>query len=319
MHPTQTARVKALRHEAEGILGVELFPADGQSFAAFTAGAHIDLHLPNGIVRSYSLMNAPGECHRYVLGVLNDRNSRGGSRWLHEQLKVAAPLTISLPRNNFALDEAAPHSVLVAGGIGITPLYSMLLRLRALGKSVELLYCARSRQEAALLDELAAAGVPVTYHFDQERGGAPDLQALLAGRPVATHFYGCGPAPMLDAFERAASALGYAHVHIERFAAVVVVPVAEASVDLGYEVLLHKSATTLQVPAGGVLLDMLLDAGVDVEYSCCEGICGACETVVLEGRVEHRDSVLSKAQRESQKVMMVCVSGCKGGRLVLDL
>ncbi|MGI4837876.1 MAG: PDR/VanB family oxidoreductase [Janthinobacterium lividum] len=319
MSVTQSARVKTLRHEAEGVLSVELWPADAADFAPFTAGSHIDLHLPGGLVRSYSLMNCSSERNRYVVAVLNDRNSRGGSRWLHEQLKVAAPLSISVPRNNFPLDESAAHSVLVAGGIGITPLYSMCLRLLALGKSVELIYCVRSRHEAALLDALAQLGLRATYHFDDEQGAAPDLLALLRGRPADAHFYCCGPAPMLTAFEQATEALGHGHVHIERFAAIAAPEIAEAKPLQGYEVVLSASAQTLLVPPGQSLLDALLDAGVEVEYSCCEGICGACETRVLEGEVEHYDSVLSRAQRESNKVMMVCVSRSCGGRLVLDL
>jgi ferredoxin len=159
----------------------------------------------------------------------------------------------------------------------------------------------------------------VTYHFDDEQGAAPDLIDLLRERPADAHFYCCGPAPMLAAFEQAAEALGYGHVHIERFAAIAATLEAEATPLQGYEVVLNASAQTLQVPAGQSLLDVLLDAGVDVEYSCCEGTCGACETRVLEGEVEHRDSVLSRAQRESNKVMMVCVSRSCAGRLVLDL
>jgi ferredoxin-NADP reductase/ferredoxin len=293
MSVIQSARVKNLRHEADGILSVEFFPAPGESFAPFTAGSHIDLHLPHGVVRSYSLMNSPSEPDRYVVGILHDRNSRGGSRWVHEHLRVAAPLAISLPRNNFPLELQARHSVLVAGGIGITPIYCMFRQLQSLGKSVELIYCARSRNEAALLEALAQEGLQVVYHFDDEQGGAPDLLALLTGRPSDAHFYCCGPAPMLHAFEQACEALDYPNV--------------------------NKSAITLAVPAGKPLLDVLLDAGVDVEYSCCEGICGACETKVLEGEVAHRDSVLSKAERASNRVMMICVSGCIGKRLVLDL
>lgn len=318
MSVIQSARVKTLRHEADGILSVEFFPAPGESFAPFTAGSHIDLHLPHGVVRSYSLMNSPSEPDRYVVGILHDRNSRGGSRWVHEHLRVAAPLAISLPRNNFPLELQARHSVLVAGGIGITPIYCMFRQLQSLGKSVELIYCARSRNEAALLEALAQEGLQVVYHFDDEQGGAPDLLSLLTGRPGDAHFYCCGPAPMLHAFEQACEALDYPNVHIERFSAIE--QAAETTVeDGGYEVVLNKSAITLAVPAGKPLLDVLLDAGVDVEYSCCEGICGACETKVLEGEVAHRDSVLSKAERASNRLMMICVSGCKGKRLVLDL
>jgi ferredoxin-NADP reductase len=318
MSVNQSARVKSLRHEAEGILSVEFFPARGETFAPFTAGSHIDVHLPHGVVRSYSLMNSPSDENRYVLGILNDRNSRGGSRWVHEHLRVGAALPISLPRNNFPLDVDATHSVLLAGGIGITPIYCMFRQLQALGKSVELIYCARSRKEAALLEALAQGPQQVSYHFDEEQGVPPDLLALLGNRASGAHFYCCGPAPMLSAFEQACATLGYANVHIERFGAIEQAA-GTAVADTGYQVLLDRSAITLEVPAGKPLLDVLLDAGVDVEYSCCEGTCGACETKVLEGEVAHHDSVLTKAMRDSNKVMMICVSGCKGRRLVLDL
>ena len=150
-----TVQIQAMRLEAKGIVSVELTPLDAAPLPPFQAGSHIDLHLANGIVRSYSLSNAPTERHRYVVGVLNDRNSRGGSRYVHEQLRVGAKITISVPRNNFALDESAEQSVLVAGGIGITPIHCMFNHLRSLQRPVEMLYCARSRSEAAFVAALS--------------------------------------------------------------------------------------------------------------------------------------------------------------------
>ena len=200
-----------MRLEADGIVSVEFQPAgEGAVFPPFSAGSHIDLHLPNGLMRSYSLCNAAGDSGRYVVGVQLDRASRGGSRYVHEQLRVGQAIEISAPRNNFALHEDAPRSVLVSGGIGITPLWCMLQRLVALGKPVELIYCARSRAEAAFAKSVAAlAGrVHVTWHFDSERGGPPDLPALLANRGADSHYYCCGPAPMLDAFERECERVG---------------------------------------------------------------------------------------------------------------
>jgi vanillate O-demethylase ferredoxin subunit len=312
-----SVRVQAMRLEARGIVSVELTAADGATLPPFEAGAHIDLHLANGVARSYSLLNSPQERSRYVVGVAKDRNSRGGSRYVHEQLRVGAVLDVSLPRNNFPLDASAPHTVLIAGGIGITPISCMYEHLRSLGKSVELLYCARSREDAAFGDRLLAqAGVE--SHFDQERGGAPDLRHYLAGKgaDADVHFYCCGPAPMLAAFEQACEELGLRNVHIERFAAA---PDA-APVQAGnYIAELARSKKTVPVPAGKSLLDALLDAGMDVQHSCREGICGACETPVLEGVPLHRDSVLSKGERAANRSMMICVSGCQGDRLVLDL
>ena len=310
-----TVRVQAMRFEAQSIVSVELVSPQAAELPAFTAGAHIDLHLGNGVVRSYSLLNAVAERHRYVVGVLNDRNSRGGSRYVHEQLRVGSTLSISLPRNNFALDESAAHSVLIAGGIGITPISCMLQALRGQGKSAELLYCARSRTEAAFTDTLLALP-QVHSHVDAEQGTPPDLRAFLAAKSKDAHFYCCGPTPMLQAFETICEELGLAHVHIERFSAGASAAAVQGD---AYVAELARSKKSITVPAGKSLLDALLDAGLDVEHSCREGVCGACETKVLEGEPEHRDGVLSKSEKASNKTMMVCVSGCKGRRLVLDL
>lgn len=308
-------RVQAMRFEAKGILSVELVALDDATLPPFEAGSHIDLHLANGIVRSYSLLNSPTERHRYVVGVLNDRNSRGGSRYVHEQLRVGSSLTISVPRNNFPLAESAKHSVLIAGGIGITPISCMLNHLRSQDKSAELLYCARSRAEAAFSTTLLQqAGV--SGHFDDEQGAPPDLRAYLASKPKDAHFYCCGPTPMLNAFEAICAELGLPNVHIERFAAAENVTAVQSD---EYVAELARSKKIILVPAGKSLLDALLDAGLDIEHSCREGVCGSCETKVLEGEPEHRDGVLSKSERASNKMMMVCVSGCKGKRLVLDL
>lgn len=313
--PLISVRVQAMRFEAAGIVSVELVSPAGTELPAFAAGAHVDLHLPNGVVRSYSLSNPPTERHRYVVGVLNDRNSRGGSRYVHEQLRVGSTIDISAPRNNFPLDEAAPHTVLIAGGIGITPIFCMLNHLRSLGKSVELLYCARSRAEAAFCDTLLTDDA-VQTHFDQDRGAPPDLRAYLAGKSADAHFYCCGPTPMLNAFESICAELGLPNVHIERFAAAEPVAAVQGSEYVAY---LARAKKSVMVPAGKSLLDALLEAGMEVDHSCREGVCGSCETRVLEGMPEHRDGVLTKAERASCKTMMVCVSGCKGQRLVLDL
>lgn len=324
--PTLTALVKSMQHEADGVVSIELKPAQaGAHFPAFAAGSHIDVHLPNGLVRSYSLLNPETEVDRYVIGVLLDRSTRGGSRCVHEQLRVGMTIPISAPRNNFALDLSAPYSVLVAGGIGITPLLSMHASLASQRMPVEFIYCARSRREAAFLDELATmaktAGTRLTLHFDDERGAPPDLAQLLTGHPTGIHLYCCGPGPMLDAFDQACASLDYANVHTERFAAIPssTPPADSGGSEQGYQVELRRSGRTLDVPPGKPLLDALLEAGVPQDYSCREGVCGACETRVLAGEVEHHDSILTRAERESNKSMMVCVSRCRKGTLVLDI
>ncbi|QHE75544.1 PDR/VanB family oxidoreductase [Hydrogenophaga sp. PBL-H3] len=317
-----SALVYNMRLEAPGVVSVEFRPATPDTvFPPHAAGSHIDLHLGNGLVRSYSLMNPITDKQRYVVGVLQDRQSRGGSKYVHEKVRVGDVLDISVPRNNFPLEERAQHSVLVAGGIGITPMLCMLNRLASLGRSAELFYFARSRRDAAflqVLESMESGQLKVRYHFDDEVGASPDLPTLLAAYPADTHFYGCGPGPMLDAFQKACDGLGYTHVHLERFAAVepVGTPTFNAN---GCTVELRRSQRIIQVPAGSTILDAMMDAGIIPSYSCKEGICGACETKVLAGEVDHRDSILTQQERAANKSMMICVSGCRSNLLVLDL
>jgi ferredoxin-NADP reductase len=210
--------------------------------------------------------------------------------------------------------------VLVAGGIGVTPIWCMLQRLAAIGKPVELIYCARSRKESAFGEAIAALaaekGIALTWHFDEEKGGPPDLAALLGGKGADSHYYCCGPTPMLDNFEKTCEQLGLANAHIERFAAV---HVEAPSATQSYVVECAKSGKTVEVPPGKSILDSLIDAGLNPDHSCKEGVCGACETKVLDGEVDHHDGILTKLERASNKTMMICVSGCKRGPLVLDI
>jgi tetrachlorobenzoquinone reductase len=318
--PTLQALVHTMRWEAEGILSVELRPATpAVDFPAFEAGSHIDLHLGNGLVRSYSLSNPSSDRQRYVVGVLNDRKSRGGSRYVHQNLRVGQTLAISPPRNNFKLHEDAPRSVLVSGGIGVTPIWCMLQRLVAIGRPVEMIYCARNRKEAAFCEAitaLAADKVRVTWHFDEEQGGPPDLARLLGGKGADSHYYCCGPTPMLDGFEKICEQLGYPNAHIERFAAAHVEPSGK---EQGFVVMLERSGKEVEVPPGKSILDSLIDAGLNPDHSCKEGVCGACETAVLDGEIEHHDGILTKLERDAGKTMMICVSRCKSARLVLDM
>jgi vanillate O-demethylase ferredoxin subunit len=312
-------RVRALTWEAEDILGIELVPLErGASLPPFDAGAHVELHLPNGLVRSYSLVNAPGERHRYVVAVGRDRASRGGSRWLHDSLRVGTVLEVDAPRNQFALDEAAPASVLIAGGIGVTPLVAMAHRLAALGRPWTMHVAARSRAHAAFIDTLralAASGAGTLHeHYDDEAGGVLDVVAIIAALPADAHVYACGPQPMLAAFEAAAAALPPARVHREYFAA----PEAPAA-EGGFTVRLHRSGRDVPVVAGRTILEALREAGVDVLHSCCQGVCGTCEVAVIAGVPEHRDLVLSPAERAANDRIMICCSGSKTPVLELDL
>jgi len=306
-------RVQALTWEAERVIGIELRRPDGGALPEFPAGAHIDLHLPNRLVRSYSLVNQTGERERYVIAVQLDRDSRGGSRWLHEALRVGDRLLVDPPRNDFALVEDARHSLLIAGGIGITPLWSMIQRLVALGRSWQLVYGARLRAAAAFEAPLRALqaqhGAVVTFAFD---GAPPEIEALVAQASPDTELYCCGPRPMLDRFEAATQARGRAHV--EYFT-----PREAPAAIGGFTVRLARAGRTVVVPSGRSILEALEDAGVAAPFSCREGVCGSCETVLLEGVPDHRDSVLSDRERASNRTMMICCSGSKTEQLVLDL
>ena len=308
-------RLRSMTWAADGVLLLEWVHPAGAALPPFEAGAHLNLQLPNGLSRSYSLCNAPGETHRYCVAVGRDRNSRGGSRFVHEQLRPGALWPASAPANHFRLDETAPAFALMAGGIGVTPILAMARRLAALGKPVQMFYAVRSRDAAAFVDELAALVPALTLHIDSEAGGPPDLAAWLGRLPSHTGAYCCGPAPMLDGFVAACGALGLADAHIERFAA----PASTGEVLAGCSVTLLRSGVELAVAPGTSILDALLAHGIDHPYSCKEGVCGTCETRVISGEIDHRDGVLSPAEQQRGDLMMICVSGCKGARLVLDI
>lgn len=310
---TLPARLTAIRYAAEGIHLYEFAPVADAAFPAFGAGAHVDLHLPNGLVRQYSLCNPQDETHRYVVGIKRDAASRGGSSYVHEQLRVGTVLQLGVPRNHFALHEEAAHTVLIAGGIGVTPIACMAQRLRALGASFEVHYSVRRRDEAAFLDVLAGSNLHL--HVDAEHGNAPmALQQIVARAPHEAHLYCCGPGPMLDAFEAAAASRPPGHVHLERFSAA-----QPAAADGGFTVQLARSGRTIRIRPGNTILDTLREEGICVQASCEQGICGSCETRVLSGRPDHRDSLLSDEEKQANQVMMVCCSGSKDDLLVLDL
>jgi vanillate O-demethylase ferredoxin subunit len=316
---TISVRVKRITYEAESINSYELVALAGADLAAFTAGSHIDLHLSNGMIRSYSLVNDPSERHRYVIAVNKDAASRGGSSFVHETLRAGHAVTISHPRNNFTLHENAGHSILIAGGIGITPLLSMIRRLETLGRSWELFYAARTRLAAAFLDELNGLrpqqGANLHLNFDQEPSGRMfDLSDIVGNARPDAHLYCCGPVPMLEAFEAATRDRPADHVHVEYFKAR-----EKPAVEGGFEVRLAQSKRTIQVEAGKTILTALLDAGIAVNYACTEGVCGTCETRVIEGVPDHRDLFLSREEQATNKTMMICCSGSKSGTLVLDL
>jgi tetrachlorobenzoquinone reductase len=313
-----TLRLSAIRYEADGISSFEFQQPHLGALPSFSPGAHVDVHLPNGLVRSYSLSNDCAETHRYVVTVARDVNSRGGSSYMHDALRVGQELGVSAPLNHFALDEGAADTVLVAGGVGVTPIWCMTQRLLKLGRSFKVFYAARSRKNAAFLAQFEAlarvhAG-RVHLHFD-DVSGLLDIGKIVSDNAGAgTHLYCCGPGPMLNAFEAACADVVPENVHIEYFKAKDT-PVTAG----GVELVLARSKKTVRVEPGKTVLDAVLEAGIDIPYSCMEGICGSCEVKVLDGVPDHRDSVLSEKQRASNSTMLVCCSGAKSSRLVLDL
>lgn len=307
-------RLVGMRWAAEGVCLLDLEDVDRQSLGQAQAGAHVDLALPNGLVRQYSLVTVGSDLKTLTVGVKRDATSRGGSAYIHELLRLGTVLEVSEPRCNFELNEAAAHTVLIAGGIGITPIWAMVQRLRQLEVSWELHYATRNRGEAAFLRELADLG-EVSLHFDDEQDRRfLDVAGIIRGAPIGSHFYCCGPAPMLAVFEQACASFPPEQVHVEYFA-----PKSEADLEGGFTVRLARSGMTLQVQPGQSILDTVRNAGIDSPSACEQGVCGSCETRVLGGTPDHRDSVLTDSEREKGATMMICCSGSKSPELVLDL
>lgn len=308
-------RLTAILYGGQGTNLFEFRTLDGRDVPAFTAGAHVDVNLPNGTIRQYSIASSQADRSRYLLGVKLEENGRGGSRFLHEQVRAGHVLRIGVPRNNFPLNERPASSILIAGGIGVTPMLCMVDRLKALGRDFRLHYAVRERAEA-LLAQIDETDSRVHLHVDAEQDGRPlDVAAIVAAAPPDAELYCCGPAPMLAAFEAACAGRPPASVHLERFSA----PDNVAASGGAYTVELAKSKRSITVQPGQTLLQALQDAGLKVKVSCEQGICGTCETRVLAGVPDHRDMILSDDEKASNETMMVCCSGSLGPTLVLDL
>ncbi len=307
-------RIKLAVWEAPNIISYELRPTNNAELPAFTAGSHIDITLPNGMVRSYSLLNSQSERHRYVIAVQRDRESRGGSKWIHQNFRPGEIVSVNEPRNNFCLDETVEKSIFIAGGIGITPILSMIKRLETIGRDWQLIFCARTRASAPFLG-LLEGNQRVRINFDREPGAEMlDIPAVVQASSPNAHLYCCGPTTMLDAFEQATKDRSKDTVHVEYFTAK-----EPPATEGGFTVVLVKSGREIAIPAGKTILDALKDEGLDLPYSCTEGICGTCETKVLEGIPDHRDRILTDAEKAANKTMMICCSGSKSERLLLDL
>jgi len=311
------AAIRGMWLEGSSVVCVELAPTDGTRWPDFAPGAHVDVHLPDAGARSYSLVGRSRCGGGYRLGVKREEGGRGGSRWLHDVARLGMAFDISEPKGDFSLVEQAASSVFIAGGIGITPLLPMMARLNELARPWELHYAAARPAEMAFreeVDSLACDGGQVHLYFSDGAACRLDLASVVRAAGERAHLYCCGPARMIDAFVQAGAGRPAGTVHFERFAAD-----QAAATDGGFTLELARDGRKLAVPAGKTVLDVLLDAGVDVPYSCGQGVCGSCETRVLAGEPDHRDCFLSDGERAANTSMLVCCSGSRSARLVLDL
>ncbi|MFD6491779.1 PDR/VanB family oxidoreductase [Streptomyces sp. NPDC060188] len=310
MNTDESELVVARRESvADGVVALTLRHPRGAELPGWEPGAHIDLVLGPGLERQYSLCGDPAERREWRIAVLREPDGRGGSAQVHDRLAEGTAVRARGPRNHFAL-APAPRYRFVAGGIGITPILPMLAAAEAAGAQWTLLYGGRTRRSMAFTAELERFGQRVTL-APQDETGLLDLTEL-DGVPGGTLVYCCGPGPLLDAVEAACPA---DRLRVERFRPKLQEPHGERE----FEVVLERSGRTVTVAPGVSVLDTVRAAGVEVLFSCTEGTCGTCETDVLDGTPDHRDSVLSDEEREAGGTMLICVSRCHGKRLVLDL
>jgi ferredoxin-NADP reductase len=308
-------RVQAI---ARDIVLIELEAADKRPLPGATPGAHIDLHLPNGQIRQYSLTNATGQQFQagYAIAVARDASSRGGSAWIHDKLRPGASLAISEPRNLFNLNlEERGKALFIGAGIGITPIYAMVQTAQKMGLDWTLMACARSASRMAFQEELVALDSQrVQFHFDIDHGAPLQLAALLDASPWRA-VYACGPAGLLDAIETATSHWPAGSVRMERFQAAPQDSMSNAA----FELVLAKSGKTVAVSAHESPLEALERVGIDHPFSCRGGLCGTCEVKLIAGLPDHRDSVLDRQERVAGQRFIPCVSRCDGAKLVIDL
>ena len=318
--PLLQLRVAAKRAVAQDIVELTLEPLAGEELPAFAAGSHLDLHLPGGLVRPYSLSNDPAERNRYVLGVLRETTSRGGSTAVHEQLQVGQLLATSLPRNHFALQATPAPKLLLAGGIGITPVLSMARQLAREGRPFHLHYAGRTRARMAFTDVLATDLLAGRAHLHvKDEHGPLDLAALLSTQPEGTELYVCGPAGFMDAAFEAGRKQGWSadRLHRELFGAAGPVPANEH--DSAFEIEIAGTGQIVNVPAGCSAAKAMQDAGLPLYTSCEEGVCGTCLTRVVRGTPDHRDQYLTPEEQAANDQFLPCCSRALGGRLVVEL
>lgn len=309
-----SASITEIVQEADGIKSFRLESVSGDKMPAWAPGAHIDLVLGPGLERQYSLCGDPTDQHSWRIGVLREPRSRGGSSHVHENLFVGDKVLCRGPRNNFALTDAERY-LFIAGGIGITPILPMIRQCEATGKPWTLVYGGRTEKSMAFREELVPFGDRVTY-WPQDVHGHLDLPTILGTPEAGTAIYCCGPGPLLDAVEERCAIWPDGALHLERFR-----PKAGAldGDNTEFDVVLDYSNITVTVAPDQSIVDAAEAAGVHIPTSCREGTCGTCETVVLKGIPDHRDSYLTAREKESGEVIMPCCSRSRSKNLVLDL
>ena len=313
-------RVAAKHQEATGIVSFELIEAGGRPLPSFSAGSHVDVDIAEGLTRQYSLCNDPAESHRYQIAVLRDPNTRGGSAAMHDRIQVGDEIAISAPKNHFPLAHEAKKSLLLAGGIGVTPILCMAERLAVTGSDFEMHYLTRSKDRAAFFDRISRSRFAsrVQFHFDD----GPDAQKFdIAGRLATpdpgTHVYVCGPKGFMDAVLNTARARGWPEpqLHYEFFSA----DVAPSATDESFEVQIASSGRIVVVPKDKTVVQALAEAGIEILTSCEQGVCGTCITRVLEGVPDHKDLYFTPEEHAANDQFTPCCSRAKSARLVLDL
>jgi vanillate O-demethylase ferredoxin subunit len=317
---TLSLRVSQIRPEAVNINSYELVDPKGAELPAAAAGSHVDIHLGNGLIRQYSLCNDPADHGRYVIAVLREDPGRGGSRHLHESLRVHDRVKIGLPRNNFYLNSSATRHILVAGGIGITPLKAMMHALVRAGAEFVLHYCARDPAHAAFVDQLIAlAGTNrVCLHYDgPSHGGRLNVATLLREHKAGTHLYHCGPPGLMAACAAATAHWPAGTVHSECFAPKTSTFAEPAETAGAFTVVIASNGARINVAQDCSIADALNASGIPVPTSCVSGLCGTCKLRFLRGEVDHRDYILSEEERT--EYLTSCVSRARSGVLVLDL
>ncbi|AQY65351.1 PDR/VanB family oxidoreductase [Pseudomonas veronii] len=313
-----TVQVRKRQLQGDGVVVLDLIPVGGAKLPAFEAGAHVDIHIAPGLVRQYSLCSDPADSAVYRLGVLRDPASRGGSTSVYDTLLEGAEVQISAPRNLFPLASEARRSILIGGGIGITPMIAMAYALHAKGEDFELHYCGRSRSRSAFLDELQSAAFAerVHTHFDDEAPAQKlDMDRVLGQAESGVHVYTCGPSGFMDWVIGESVKHGYADDHIHREYFQIEVDNSGAS----FEVVAARSGKTVQVAEGQTILAALADVGIQIEISCEQGICGTCLCDVLEGEPDHRDVYLTEDEKQANDQILICCSRAKSKKLVLDI